>query len=71
MNCRQVNLEDLHWTQPTQCMFQGFCDAVYETVALLVRSFRSDAYVRIAHNIVQLRHRLISIFKHPVCWSRP
>jgi len=37
MNCRQVSFEDLHRTQPTQCRFQGFYDAVYETVALIIK----------------------------------
>jgi hypothetical protein len=37
----------------TQCWFQEFYNAVYETVALMKRRFRSEVYVRTAQNIEQ------------------
>jgi hypothetical protein len=72
MNCRQVSFEDLRWTLPTQYRFQGFCDAVYETVALIIRRFRSDAFVRTAQNIVRFTSsfgRYVAVTQSD--WSRP
>lgn len=39
LNSRQVNFEDMHWNQLSQCTFQAFYDAFYKTLILITEPF--------------------------------